>query len=194
MSDEQKVQEEVIQNAEEQQAETVEQAAESEAVADVVEQQLADAQAEIAELKEQMLRVQAEMQNVRRRAELDVEKAHKFGLEKFANEMLNVADNLERGLAAAPVEEATKAIREGIEMTLSGFQSGLAKFNVETVDPVGQPFNPELHQAMTMIESPDAEPNSVVAVMQKGYTLHGRLLRPAMVVVCKGAPSIDENA
>lgn len=195
MSEEQKVQEEAVQAAEEQQAEATVETQE-----DVVEQgnelegQLEAAQAEIAELKEQMLRVQAEMQNVRRRAEMDVEKAHKFGLEKFANEMLNVVDNLERGLAAAPEEDATKAIREGIEMTLSGFTSALSKFSVETVNPQGETFNPELHQAMTMIEVPGTAPNTVIDVMQKGYTLHGRLLRPAMVVVSKGGPAIDENA
>ena len=195
MSEEQKVQEEAVQAAEEQQAEAAVETQE-----DVVEQgnelegQLEAAQAEIAELKEQVLRVQAEMQNVRRRAEMDVEKAHKFGLEKFANEMLNVVDNLERGLAAAPEEDATKAIREGIEMTLSGFTSALSKFSVETVNPQGETFNPELHQAMTMIEVPGTAPNTVIDVMQKGYTLHGRLLRPAMVVVSKGGPAIDENA
>ncbi|WP_028294845.1 nucleotide exchange factor GrpE [Oceanobacter kriegii] len=195
MSEEQKVQEEAVQAAEEQQAEATVETQE-----DVVEQgnelegQLEAAQAEIAELKEQVLRVQAEMQNVRRRAEMDVEKAHKFGLEKFANEMLNVVDNLERGLAAAPEEDATKAIREGIEMTLSGFTSALSKFSVETVNPQGETFNPELHQAMTMIEVPGTAPNTVIDVMQKGYTLHGRLLRPAMVVVSKGGPAIDENA
>ena len=152
------------------------------------------AQQEIADLKDQMLRVQAEMQNVRRRAEADVEKAHKFGVEKFANEMLSVADNLDRALAAAGDDEATKPLREGVEMTLTGFAAGLAKFKVETVDPMGETFNPELHQAMSMIESAEAAPNTVIAVMQKGYTLQGRLLRPAMVMVSKGAPQIDENA
>ncbi|MDF1763861.1 MAG: nucleotide exchange factor GrpE [Oleibacter sp.] len=152
------------------------------------------AQAEVAELKEQMLRVQADMQNVRRRAELDVEKAHKFGLEKFANEMVGVVDNLERGLAAAPEEEATKAIRDGVQMTLDGFIASLKRFNVDIVDPAGETFNPELHQAMSMVENTDVAPNTVIAVMAKGYTLHGRLLRPAMVMVSKGASKIDEQA
>ena len=190
MSDEQKIQDEAIENEQSQeQAPEVDAAEGSE-----LEQQLAAAQDEIAGLKEQVLRVQAEMQNVRRRAEMDVEKAHKFGLEKFANEMLAVVDNLERGLAAAPEEEATKAIRDGMEMTLSGMISALARFKVEVVNPMGETFNPEMHQAMTMIEVPGAPANSVIDVMQKGYTLHGRLLRPAMVVVSKGAPNIDENA
>ena len=159
-----------------------------------VDAELAAAQEEIAQLKDQMLRVQADAQNVRRRAEADVEKAHKFGQEKFSRELLNVLDNLERALAAAPEDEATKSLREGVEMTLTGFSSTLAKFNVESVDPQGQTFNPELHQAMSMQENADFPPNTVMAVMQKGYTLHGRLLRPAMVMVSKGAPSIDENA
>ena len=108
--------------------------------------------------------------------------------------MVGVVDNLERGLAAAPEEEATKAIRDGIEMTLSGFISSLARFNVDVVNPEGETFNPEFHQAMSMIENPDLAPNTVIAVMQKGYTLHGRLLRPAMVMVSKGAAQIDEKA
>ena len=190
MSDEQKVQDETLEQV------APEVAAETEDAADASPEStaLADAQKEIAKLKEQMLRTQAEMQNVRRRAELDVEKAHKFGLEKFAAEMVGVVDNLERGLAAAPEEEATKAIRDGIEMTLSGFISSLARFNVDVVNPEGETFNPEFHQAMSMIENPDLAPNTVIAVMQKGYTLHGRLLRPAMVMVSKGAAQIDEKA
>jgi molecular chaperone GrpE len=192
MAEEQKVQDETLENtAAEASAEAAEPVVEP--VASTADE-LEAARQEIADLKEQMLRVQAEMQNVRRRAEADVEKAHKFAVEKFANEMLVVVDNLERGLAAAPEDESTRAMREGIEMTLAGFMSGLSRFKVEVVDPVGEPFNPELHQAITMIESADMAPNSVLSVMQKGYTLAGRLLRPAMVVVCKGAPSINEQA
>lgn len=198
MSEEQNIQDE-LQNPANEQQDAPEEAVqhETDAAAEGGEDlaaQLEKAQQEVAELKDQMLRTQAEMQNVRRRAELDVEKAHKFGLEKFANEMLSVADNLERALAAVGEDDASKAIREGVEMTLSGFTSGLAKFKVEAVDPMGETFNPELHQAMSMVESVDAEPNTVIAVMQKGYTLQGRLLRPAMVMVSKGAPQIDENA
>ena len=158
------------------------------------EVELAAAREEIAQLKDQMLRVQADAQNVRRRAEADVEKAHKFGQEKFSRELLSVLDNLERALAASPEDEATKAIREGVEMTLQGFASTLEKFSVVAIDPQGETFNPELHQAMSMQENADFPPNTVMAVMQKGYTLHGRLLRPAMVMVSKGAPTIDENA
>ncbi|WP_419811857.1 nucleotide exchange factor GrpE [Bacterioplanoides sp.] len=205
MSEEQNIQDEIQKPAGEQ-VEATEATAEeavSEEAAEGANEQTGDealaslleaAQQEIADLKDQMLRVQAEMQNVRRRAEADVEKAHKFGVEKFANEMLSVADNLDRALAAAGDDEATKPLREGVEMTLTGFAAGLAKFKVETVDPMGETFNPELHQAMSMIESAEAAPNTVIAVMQKGYTLQGRLLRPAMVMVSKGAPQIDENA
>jgi molecular chaperone GrpE len=156
--------------------------------------ELTAAQTEVSELKDQMLRVQADAQNVRRRAEADVEKAHKFGQEKFSRELLSVLDNLERALAASPEDEATKSLRDGVEMTLQGFTSTLGKFNVAVIDPQGETFNPEYHQAMAMQENADFPPNTVMAVMQKGYSLHGRLLRPAMVMVSKGAPSIDENA
>ena len=105
-----------------------------------------------------------------------------------------MVDNLERGLAAAPDEEATKAIRDGMEMTLSGLVSALERFQVIAVNPEGESFNPELHQAMSMVENAEVAPNTVLAVMQKGYTLHGRLLRPAMVMVSKGAAKIDEQA
>lgn len=145
-------------------------------------------------LKEQMLRVQADMQNVRRRAELDVEKAHKFGLEKMATQLLNVVDNLERALAAAGDDEATKALRDGVKLTLDEFSNTLEKFNILVINPEGEPFNPEHHQAISMVENKEVEPNSVIAVMQKGYSLNGRLLRPAMVMVSKGSPSINETA
>jgi len=190
MSEEQKPQEEILEETAEQEAVDDAQVEAEPPAADELEA----ARAEAAEAKDQVLRVQAEMQNVRRRAEQDVEKAHKFAVEKFANEMLTVVDNLERGLAAAPEEEATKAIREGMEMTLSGLISSLERFKVEQVNPEGEPFNPELHQAMTMVENAELAPNTVMAVMQKGYTLNGRLLRPAMVMVSKGAAQIDENA
>ncbi|WP_430461806.1 nucleotide exchange factor GrpE [Thalassolituus sp. LLYu03] len=191
MSDEQKVQDELNEQAT---ADAQADAPQAEA-SDELNAALAAANQDIADLKEQMLRLQAEMQNVRRRAEADVEKAHKFGVEKFAAEMVNTVDNLERALAAISGEDETlNAIREGVEMTLSGLVNGLAKYKVDVVDPMSQPFNPELHQAMSMVEVPGTEPNTVIAVMQKGYTLHGRLLRPAMVMVSKGAPTINENA
>ena len=163
---------------------------------DDVSQQLVAALAEVEAQKEQTLRTVAEMQNLRRRTEKDVENAHKYGVEKFAKELLPVLDNLERAIDAAGDEEATRAIVDGIKMTQTAFIQALQKFAVEVVDPVGEPFDPALHQAMCMVENPDMEANSVMAVMQKGYQIAGRLLRPAMVVVSKGgaAKTIDEQA
>ena len=139
---------------------------------------------QVAHANEQLLRVQAEMQNVRRRVERDVENAHKYALEKFATELLSVVDNLERALAAIDTEdESQKSVAEGIELTLKTFIDVLAKFNVETVEPEGQPFDADLHQAVSTVPNGDVEPNTVVDVFQKGYTLNGRLIRPAMVVV-----------
>lgn len=157
---------------------------------DSVQSDLALARDEVERLKQELvetqLRAQAEIQNVRRRAELDVEKAHKYALDKFAQELLPVIDSLERTVDACPADdEATRALREGAEMTLNLFISSVAKFNLNVVDPVGQAFDPELHQAMSMVDAPGAEANTVVAVMQKGYTLNGRLVRPAMVMVAK---------
>ena len=137
--------------------------------------------------KDDLLRVQAEMQNLRRRTEQDIEKAHKYGQEKLSIELLAVMDNLERAQEAASnsEDEAIKAIREGVDLTVKGFADCFKKFNIETVDPLGEPFDPQLHQAMSMQENTESEPNTVIAVMQKGYTLHGRVLRPAMVMVSK---------
>ncbi|MFS2157384.1 nucleotide exchange factor GrpE [Pseudomonas sp. Pseusp122] len=158
----------------------------------VLEEQLATAQ-------DQALRVAADLQNIRRRAEQDVEKAHKFALEKFAGDLLPIIDSLERGLDLSnPDDESIRPMREGIELTLKMFQDTLKRFQLEAIDPHGQPFNAEMHQAMAMQESADVEPNSVLKVFQKGYQLNGRLLRPAMVVVSKApspaTPSIDEKA
>ncbi|GGY79983.1 nucleotide exchange factor GrpE [Marinobacter zhanjiangensis] len=157
-------------------------------------------EARVKELQEQVLRSQAEMQNVRRRAEIDVEKARKFALERFVKELLPVADSLEKAVESTENQKSTDEvvtnIREGVEMTLDLFMKSLGKFNVEPLNPVGEPFDPQLHEAMSMVPAPDAEPNSVVAVMQKGYTLNGRLVRPAMVMVAKAedGPKIDEQA
>lgn len=140
---------------------------------------------ELMQTKEQSLRAMAEAQNIRRRAEQDVEKAHKFGLEKFISELLPVADNLERSIEAAAASSDIKALMEGVELTLKTLQSSLEKQQLVPVNPLGEPFDPQLHQAMTAVPNPDCEPNTVLNVFQKGYTLHGRLLRPAMVVVSK---------
>jgi molecular chaperone GrpE len=137
---------------------------------------------------EQLLREQAEMQNVRRRAQRDVESAHKFALEKFATELLSVVDNLERAIDAIDAEDdSQKAVAEGLELTLKTFIDVLAKHNVEPVDPKGQPFDADLHQAVSMVPNGEVEPNTVINVFQKGYTLNSRLIRPAMVVVSTSA-------
>ena len=136
--------------------------------------------------REAMLRAHAEIENIRRRTELDIEKAHKFALEKFSNELLPVLDNLERAIEAADHEsEESKAMLEGLDLTLRAFTNAIAKFGIEVVGDTNVPFNPEVHQAMTMIESPDHQSGQVINVMQKGYTLNSRLLRPAMVIVSK---------
>lgn len=141
---------------------------------------------QLHEANEQVLRARAEAQNAIRRAAQDVEKAHKFGQEKLVNDLLPVIDNLERALDAMNVDdESLKPVIEGIQLTLKSFQDTLARHSIVALNPVGEPFDPQMHQAMTMVESPDAEPNTVINVFQKGYTLHGRLVRPAMVVVSK---------
>ncbi|WP_097458948.1 nucleotide exchange factor GrpE [Mangrovitalea sediminis] len=161
--------------------------------------EVAALKAQVDNLKEQALRAQAEMQNVRRRAELDVEKAHKFALEKFVRELVPVVDSLEKAVestGASEGEELLTTIREGVEMTLKMFVASLRKFNVEQVNPLGEPFDPQVHEAMSMVAAPDAEPNTVVAVMQKGYLLNDRLVRPAMVVVSKpdSAGNVNQQA
>ena len=143
---------------------------------------------ELKEARDQVLRAQAEVQNTRRRAEQDVERARKYALERFCAELLPVVDNLERALeSASGDDEQVRPIAEGVELTLKSFLNALAKFNIEPVDPAGEPFDPQYHQAMSSVENPDVEPNTVVAVMQKGYTLNGRLVRPAMVMVSKAS-------
>lgn len=156
------------------------------------------AQAEAEKFRDQYVRAEAEMANLRRRVERDVENAHKFGQEKISKELLSVADNLERAIISTEGDTVdVQAIREGVEMTLRGLLDTFAKFSIEQIHPEGEPFDPQLHQAMSMVENPDVEPNTVIAVMQKGYQLHGRLIRPAMVMVSKGgssSPKIDEQA
>jgi len=145
-------------------------------------------QQKLSTLGEQLLREQAEMQNVRRRAQRDIENAHKYALEKFSTELLSVVDNLERALAAIDADdESQKAVAEGLELTLKTFIEVLAKYKVEAVEPEGQPFDADLHQAVSMVPNGEVEPNTVIDVFQKGYTLNGRLIRPAMVVVSTSA-------
>ncbi|MDQ0431947.1 nucleotide exchange factor GrpE [Pantoea agglomerans] len=166
------------------------QEAETAAEADPRDERIAQLEAELAQsqtgVRDAQLRAQAEIENIRRRAEMDVEKAHKFALEKFANELLPVIDSLERALEVANKEDPQLAsMIEGIELTLKGLLGAVRKFGVEVVGETGVPFNPEVHQAMSMMESEEFEPNHVMLVMQRGYTLNGRLLRPAMVAVSK---------
>jgi molecular chaperone GrpE len=152
------------------------------------EELLVQMQEEAEAARDAALRAQADAQNIKRRAEQDIERARKFALEQFTRELLPVADNLERALeAAAGDDDAIKPIAEGVELTLKSLLDAMKKSNIEVVDPLGEPFDPNLHQAMSMVENSDVEPNSVIAVMQKGYTLNGRLVRPAMVMVSKSA-------
>lgn len=169
----------------ESQAEEADEAVEGEVEA--ADSRIEELEQQLAEAKDQAMRAAAEAQNARRRAEQDVEKARKFALEKFVGDMLPVADNLERAVEAASADGAEMAsVTEGVELTLKTLVDALKRHKVEQVDPVGEPFDPNVHQAMTMVEDPNAEPNSVINCFQKGYTLNGRLVRPAMVVVSKG--------
>lgn len=134
------------------------------------------------------VRAKAEVENVRRRAEKDLEKAHKFSIEKFATEMLDVIDSLERASqACSQADSNVESLHEGIELTLKMFSDALGKFGVQAIDPTGELFNPELHEAISMLPQPNVAPNTVIEVIQKGYSIHGRLLRPARVVVSKAA-------
>ena len=151
-----------------------------------LEEQLKN-QIEEAANKEQdiLLRSRAEIENLRRRTEQDVEKAHKFALEKFSKDILNTIDNLERALAtpANKEDESVKALFDGVELTLKELVSTVGRFGVEAVGVVGETFNPDLHQAISMQPAEGFETNQISVVLQKGYTLNGRVIRPAMVMV-----------
>lgn len=154
------------------------------------DERIAELEAALAEsqtaVRDAQVRAQAEIENIRRRTQTDIEKAHKFALEKFANELLPVIDSLERALEVADKQNADLAsMIEGVELTLKSLLDAVRKFGVDVVGETQVPFNPEVHQAMSMIESADVAPNHVVMVLQRGYTLNGRLLRPAMVAVSK---------
>lgn len=155
---------------------------------EALELALSQAEQRADDANDRAVRAVAEMENIRRRSAQEVEKAHKFALEKFAGELLDSVDNLERALdIAAQAEDVNKSFLEGIELTHKNLLGTLTKFGVEAVGAVGDAFNPELHQAMAMQPSEEHENNTVLAVMQKGYTLSGRLLRPAMVMVVKNS-------
>lgn len=164
--------------------------------------ELETAREEVEKFRDLALRAEAEMENVRRRAARDVENAHKFGQEKLIQNLLPVIDSLEKAIESAEQagaeEGANKAILEGVGLCLKMQIDVLTKEGLAVVDPNGEPFDPNLHQAMSMVENPDVEPNSVVAVIQKGYTLNDRLVRPAMVMVSKAPAgetggSVDET-
>ena len=161
-----------------------------------LQQQLATAVAAAQEEKDRALRIAAEMENLRRRAAQDVEKAHKFALEKFTGELLPVIDSLERALELADRDNETlKPMMEGVELTLRAMLTTVGKFGVEQVNPMGDAFDPNRHQAISMVENGNVAPNSVMAVMQKGYELNGRVIRPAMVMVARApAASVDTQA
>ncbi len=167
-----------------------------------LKKQLSAAEKKAEEHWDKAVRATAEMENLKRRTQKDIENAHKYALEKFAKELLTVLDSLELGIQAASSDhpEVVK-LREGSELTKKQLESVFSKFNIEVIDPLGQPFNPELHQAMSTQPSSDVEPNTVINVFQKGYLLNGRLIRPAMVVVSKAEDNpqgdsvkIDEQA
>ena len=152
---------------------------------------LDDLQAKADENWDRYVRAAAETDNVRKRAARDVERAHKYALEAFAKEMLAVRDSFEMGIDAAESADAA-SLAEGNKATLKLLSGTLERFGISEVDPIGEPFDPELHEAISMQPSNDAEPGSVLVVAQKGYALNGRLLRPAMVIVAAEAP--DEQA
>lgn len=158
-------------------------------VDDPLRVELEQALSNVEKHRDEALRALAELDNVRKRAERDVEAAHKFGMEKFINELLPVKDSMDLGFDAANSADDVDALREGMALTLKMFDGALEKGGVTAIDPVGENFDPEFHQAMMMEESVEAEPGKILRVMQKGYSLNERLIRPAMVVVAKKAAS-----
>ncbi|NAW64947.1 nucleotide exchange factor GrpE [Photobacterium halotolerans] len=202
---------EVLNEEELQQAQT--EAAEAEAAADSAEEltldelalsrieeleaALAASEATVKEQQDSVLRARADMENMRRRTEQEIDKARKFALEKFAGELLPVIDNMERALELADkTDEALKPMLEGVELTLKTMTDTVEKFGLKAINPMGEAFNPEFHQAMSMQESAEHAPNTVMMVLQKGYELNGRVVRPAMVMVAKAAPgsNVDTQA
>lgn len=146
----------------------------------------ASLETQLEELNEALLRSQADLQNGRRRAERDIENAHKYAIEKFIKDLLAVVDSMDRALElAATTDGFDAAMLEGTQMTHKLLLDTVSRHGVEAIDPIGEPFDPQQHQAMSMMESEDQEPNTVTAVMQKGYKLEGRVIRAAMVVVTK---------
>lgn len=197
--------EEAKQDPEETTAEAPESEAEGEAAVETEvpeaaeptpEQALEAALEEVAKYRDAALRAEAEMQNMQRRTARDVENAHKFGIEKFLQNLLPVADSLEKAIESAEQAssgDAENAIAEGVRLCHKLLIDVMARENVEVIDPIGEPFDPNEHQAMSMVENPNMEPNSVFAVVQKGYKLNGRLVRAAMVMVTKAPAAAAES-
>jgi molecular chaperone GrpE len=151
-----------------------------------LEEQLQQAQVTIKDYWDQVVRMRAEVENNRKRAERDVENAHKYALKNFVDSLLPVIDSMEMGQTAANAENATlESIREGSELTMTMFAQVLERSGLQQINPQGEKFDPEKHQAISMVEAPDVKSNSVIEVMQKGFSLNDRLIRPAMVVVAK---------
>lgn len=151
---------------------------------------------EVEKYKDAALRAEAEMQNMQRRTARDVENAHKFALEKFLQNLLPVVDSMEKAVEAAEQasENEDDAMLEGMRLCHKLLVDVLGKEGIEVIDPMGEPFDPNEHQAMSMVENPDMEPNSVFAVVQKGYRLNGRLVRAAMVMVTKAPAATEEDS
>jgi len=159
---------------------------ETEAGEQSIEQQLDRAQATIKEYWEQILRLKAEIENNRKRSVRDIENAHKYALRNFSESLLPIVDSMEMAQKAAEAENASlESITEGTELTMSMFIQVLEKYGLQELDPIGEKFDPEQHQAISMVEDKNAESNTVISVMQKGFMLNERLVRPAMVVVSK---------
>ncbi|OEF49370.1 nucleotide exchange factor GrpE [Enterovibrio norvegicus] len=161
-----------------------------------LEAALEASEATVKEQQDSVLRARADVENIRRRTEQEIDKARKFALERFANELLPVIDNMERALEMADKENETlKPMLEGVELTLKTMKDSVAKFGLVELNPEGEAFNPEFHQAMSIQESVEHAPNTVMLVMQKGYALNGRVVRPAMVMVSKAASgNVNEQA
>lgn len=151
-----------------------------------LQKQLTEAEEKAGQYRERMLRMQAETENTQRRVERDVANAHKFALEKFSLELLPVVDSLERAIATHTEDESgAGSLLDGVSLTLKMLVTAMEKFGIERVNPKGQPFNPELHQAVSTQADPEVKPNTVLSVLQSGYLLNNRLIRPALVVVAK---------
>jgi len=181
--------EEELESSEESEAEST---AESAEAPEDIHLLLEDARNKADEHWNELLRLQADSENMRKRHARDLENAHKFGMEKFIQDILPVWDSLAMGMNAAQDENVDiSTIKEGMDLTLKMMSDTMKKFNLEEVSPEGDKFDPELHQAMSMLETADAAPNTVINVFQKGYLLNGRLIRPAMVVVSKAVAGKD---